>query len=205
MRVIPKARADISGKVEMSWSIDRRQITEEADPDDGKSRKCRTHQNCAFTLSLLVQEGSECKDIFNGSRTKGCRKEKELPREKRPHGHLGARPAIVAFSVVPLELLHDPAGAYGKGEKFFVLGKGLLQRSPVVDNYVPFSEVGFCKISTIRPTEDQDLITDSLEHDVSFVNHDFFWHTPPEKGETDGIIEHLKKQHLYQLRKENNR
>src|SRR5689334_23354752 len=76
----------------------------------------------------------------------------------------------------PSELLHDLAGAYCKREEFIMLGKGLFQRCAVIDDYVVITEVGFGKMTTIRPAVNHYLITVATELNVRFMNQDFFGH-----------------------------
>jgi hypothetical protein len=82
------------------------------------------------------------------------------------------------FFGVPPEIVHDFSAAYGKRKELFMLGKGLFQGRPVIDDYVAFTEVGFCKMTAVSPAENHDLIAVTMKHNICFMNQDFFRHFP---------------------------
>lgn len=57
-----------------------------------------------------------------------------------------------------------------------MLGKGLSKRWSVIDDDVVLTEAGFCKMTTVSPAENLDLIMVTMKLYVRFVNQGFFRH-----------------------------
>jgi len=60
-----------------------------------------------------------------------------------------------------------------------MLGKGLFEGISVIDDDVVHGEAGFCKMTSILPTEDQNLIMAPMEFYVGLVHQFFFGHLGP--------------------------
>jgi hypothetical protein len=135
-----------------------------------------------FMKTLLAQECGESKEIVCGEeriRNQNMRICTVSNRVPDSIFILRLRAGAFAFLEGPLKTVHDLSAAYGKRKELFMLGEGLFQRRPVIDNDVSCAEVGFCKVTAVSPAENQDLIALTMKHNICFVNQDFFRHLPP--------------------------